>query len=169
LLENFPELAFSVSAATRKARGNEENGKDYYFLEKDDFEKKIKEGEFAEYEQVYSGTYYGTLKSEIERIWALGKTVIFDVDVKGGLNLKKLYGEKALAIFIKAPNRAVLEERLRNRDTENPQQLEERIQKAEEEMSYQNQFDVVVINDDLETAQSECRKLTSDFLGITRA
>lgn len=165
LISKFPNLGFSISACTRDRRGrNEENGKDYYFLTPEEFKHKIDEQAFAEWEEVYPGGFYGTLKSEVERVWAEGKSVIFDVDVKGGVNLKKVYGEKALSIFIKVPSIEELERRLRERGTESEEKLSARVFKMKFEMSFQDQFDVVIINENLETALAEAEKLVSDFL-----
>jgi guanylate kinase len=163
LLENNPELAFSVSATTRERRPHEVDGKDYYFLSKEEFEEKIKNNEFAEYEQVYQGTYYGTLKSEIERLRKEGKNLIFDVDVEGGLKIKKLYRQDALAVFVKVSSVEVLKERLNNRNTETEAKRAERIAKAVKELMYEKLFDVVVENDNLEEALAKAQKLYNDF------
>jgi guanylate kinase len=164
LLKNNSNLGFSISACTRDKRGrSEENGKDYYFLSPDDFREKINEGAFVEWEEVYSGAYYGTLKSEIERIWASGKHVIFDVDVKGGLALKNYYGKRALAIFVKVPSLDVLEERLRLRGTETEESLSKRIFKMKFEWSFQDKFDVILVNDALDLAIKEAQELFTNF------
>jgi guanylate kinase len=164
LLKNNSNLGFSISACTRDKRGrSEENGKDYYFLSPDDFREKINEGAFVEWEEVYSGAYYGTLKSEIERIWASGKHVIFDVDVKGGLALKNYYGKRALAIFVKVPSLDVLEERLRLRGTETEESLSKRIFKMKFEWSFQDKFDVIIVNDALDLAIKEAQELFTNF------
>lgn len=163
LLEKNPELAFSVSATTRERRPHEVHGKDYYFLTKEEFEEKIRNNEFAEYEQVYQGTYYGTLKSEIERLRQEGKNLIFDVDVEGGLKIKKLYPKDALAIFVKVSSVEVLKERLNNRNTESEAKRAERIAKAVKELMYEKLFDVVVENDNLEEALVKAQKLYDDF------
>lgn len=164
LLQNNPDLGFSISAATRDKRGRkEEHGKDYYFLSPEDFRKKISANEFVEWEEVYAGNFYGTLKSEIQRIWDEGKNVIFDVDVKGGLNLKKYFGEKALAIFVKAPSIEVLKQRLNDRGTESEESLSRRLFKANFEMGFQDQFDVVLVNEELEKSKVEAQKLYDDF------
>src|SRR3954468_13461273 len=150
LLQSNTDLGFSISASTRDKRGRtEQNGKDYYFLTPDDFKQKIDKNEFVEWEEVYEGNFYGTLKSEIDRIWHEGKNVIFDVDVKGGVNLKKYFGDKALAIFVKVPSLEVLKERLKDRGTESEESLSRRIFKANFEMSFQDKFDVVLVNEDL--------------------
>jgi guanylate kinase len=164
LLENNPDLGFSISASTRDKRGRtEQNGKDYYFLTPADFKKKIDNDEFVEWEEVYEGNFYGTLKSEIERVWRDGKNVIFDVDVKGGLNLKKYFGDKALAIFVKVPSLEVLKERLNDRGTETPESLSRRIFKAEFETSFSDKFDVVLVNEDLRKSLKEAQRLYDDF------
>ncbi|MCZ2473466.1 guanylate kinase [Aquirufa ecclesiirivi] len=164
LIKNNSNLGFSISACTRDKRGrSEENGKDYYFLTPEDFRQKINEEAFVEWEEVYPGAYYGTLKSEIERIWASGKHVIFDVDVKGGLALKKYYGDRALAIFVKVPSLEILEERLRSRGTESEEALSKRIFKMKFEWSFQGQFDVILVNDQLEEAIEEAQSLFDDF------
>lgn len=164
LLKNNPDLGFSISASTRDKRGRkEEHGKDYYFLAPDDFKKKIDNDEFVEWEEVYEGNFYGTLKSEIERIWNEGKNVIFDVDVKGGLNLKKYFGTNGLAIFVKVPSLEILKERLHDRGTENPESLSRRLFKATFEMSFQDKFDVVLVNDDLDKSLHEAQRLYDEF------
>lgn len=168
LLTIFPEIAFSISCTTRPKREFEVNGKDYYFLTEKEFKEKIKNNEFIEYEEVYEGRFYGTLHSEIERLWNQGKHVIFDIDVKGGLNLKKQFKERALAIFIAPPSLKDLEERLKNRNTENSDSLLVRIQKADEELSFAKDFDVVIINDNLEKAQNKAKTLVKNFLEINK-
>ncbi|GAB4195603.1 MAG: guanylate kinase [Thermoflexibacter sp.] len=167
LLENNPELAFSVSATTRKRRPHEVDGIDYYFLSKEEFEEKIKNNEFAEYEQVYQDAYYGTLKSEIERLRKEGKNLIFDVDVEGGLKIKKLYQQDALAVFVKVSSIEVLKERLNNRNTETEAKRAERINKAVKELMYEKLFDVVIENDNLEEALNKAQKLYNDFKNKT--
>ena len=164
LLENNPDLGFSISASTRDKRGRTEaHGKDYYFLTPEEFKKKIDSNQFIEWEEVYEGNFYGTLKSEIDRIWKQGKNVIFDVDVKGGLNLKKYFGENALAVFVKAPSLEVLKERLNDRGTESPESLSRRLFKANFEMSFQNQFDVVLINENLNKSLAEAQRLYEEL------
>ncbi len=164
LLKNNSDLGFSISAATRDKRGRkEENGKDYYFLTPEEFKHKIDADEFVEWEEVYAGNFYGTLKSEIERIWSKGKNVIFDVDVKGGINLKKYFGDKALAIFVKVPSLEILKVRLKDRGTESEESLSRRIFKANFEMSFQDKFDVVLLNEDLERSLAEAQKLYDSF------
>lgn len=165
LLAKFPELEFSISASTRDKRGRSEtNGKDYYFLSPDEFKQKIDEDEFIEWEEVYEGNYYGTLKSEIQRIWDRGHHVIFDVDVKGGLNLKQHFGEDALAVFVKVPDIDTLAERLKDRGTEDEESLSRRVYKAKFEMSFENKFDTVIVNEILEESFSNAEKLISDFI-----
>lgn len=161
---NPESMEFSVSATSRPPRGEEQDGREYYFLTADEFRKYIAEDRFVEFEEVYEGRFYGTLKSECERIWAAGHVIIFDVDVKGGVNLKKYFGDAALSVFIKAPSVEVLRERLIKRGTDSPEAIEERIAKAEEEMTYETQFDYVLVNDDLNTAYAESEKVVEDFL-----
>lgn len=158
------KLAFSVSATSRAKRPNETDGKDYYFLSADEFKNRISNGEFLEWEEVYTDQFYGTLKSEIDRIHSEGKTVMFDVDVVGGLNIKKQFGGDALAVFVQPPSIEELENRLRNRSTESEESLKKRVGKAAEEMEYANQFDVVLVNDNLETAKLEAEQLLLDFI-----
>ena len=164
LLKKIPALSFSISATTRPQRGDEVHAKDYYFMSKESFLHKIAQKEFVEFEEVYSGTFYGTLRSEIERIWSEGKHVIFDIDVEGGLHLKKKYGENALAIFVQPPSLEVLIERLTSRGTDLPAKLAERIKKADKELQYADRFDVVLKNYELNTACKEAGKLVGDFL-----
>ena len=157
-------MEFSVSATSRAPRGEEQDGREYYFLTTEEFRKLIAEDKFVEYEEVYEGRFYGTLKSECERIWAAGHVIIFDVDVKGGVNLKKYFGDAALSIFIQAPSVEVLRQRLVNRGTDSPEAIEERVAKAEDEMTYAPQFDYVLVNDELQTAYAESEKVVEDFL-----
>lgn len=164
LLKRVPGLEFSISATSRKPRQGEQDGKDYYFLTKDDFKQRVAEDKFVEWVEVYQGTCYGTLKSEIERIWDKGNTVIFDVDVLGGVSLKKIFGQKALSIFIQPPSIEVLEQRLRNRGTETEESLRKRIERAEMELQYSNQLDVVVVNDNLDNAINETETIVNNFL-----
>jgi guanylate kinase len=165
LLRTHPHLGFSISATTRPPRGEKEfHGRDYYFLSREEFERKISEDKFAEWEEVYNGTYYGTLKAEIERLWKEGKDVIFDVDVIGGLNLKKGYGEKALAIYVDIPDFDHLEQRLRQRATETEEKIRQRLEKAQHEREFRNQFDVILLNAKLEKALEDASKLVDDFL-----
>jgi guanylate kinase len=164
LLEKFPNLSFSISATTRESRGTEQNENDYYFITKEDFLHRVARQEFVEFEEVYSGTFYGTLRSEIERIWNEGKHVIFDIDVEGGLRLKRKYEDDALAIFVQPPSLEVLKERLSGRGTDSDEKLQERFIKAEKELKYADKFDVILKNFDLETACKEAEQLVSDFL-----
>lgn len=164
LLQHNPDLGFSISAVTRDRRGRTEvEGKDYHFLTPDEFRKKILADEFIEWEEVYAGNYYGTLKSEIERIWEEGKNVIFDVDVKGGLSLKKYFGDKALAIFVLVPSIETLEQRLRGRGTETEDVLSRRLFKAKFEMSFQKEFDFVLVNEHLDTSLADAQQLYNEF------
>ncbi|WP_462266335.1 guanylate kinase [Mucilaginibacter sp.] len=164
LLKHFPSLEFSISATTRQARGDEQHAKDYYFISIEEFLHRIAKKQFVEFEEVYSGTFYGTLRQEIERIWNEGKTVIFDIDVEGGLHLKRKYGHQALAIFVQPPSLEVLIERLTGRGTDSAEKLKERFAKAEKELNYAPKFDVILKNYDLETACAEARQLVGDFL-----
>lgn len=164
LLQKDLDLEFSISATSRAPRNNEVDKKDYYFMTNEEFHKKVQNNEFLEWEEVYERTCYGTLKSEVERIRDKGKNVIFDVDVVGGLNIKKYYGSEALAIFVKPPSVEELENRLRNRSTETEEKIQMRIAKAEHELSFAEQFDVVLINSDLEKACKEAKKLIQEFL-----
>ncbi|OQX82401.1 MAG: guanylate kinase [Bacteroidetes bacterium 4484_276] len=158
------KLKFSISACSRKPRGNETNGKDYYFLGSDDFRKKIENNEFIEWEEVYKDNFYGTLKSELQRIWDSGHSVIFDVDVKGGLNIKRQFPDISLAIFIMAPSVDELEKRLRNRATDDDETINKRIAKAEYELSFAQQFDKIIVNDNLEKAVLETYNSVKGFL-----
>jgi len=164
LLEQDLELEFSISACTREKRENEINGVDYHFLKTDDFKNRIQNNEFVEWEEVYKDNFYGTLNTEINRIWNRGKNVIFDVDVEGGLSLTKHFGEKALAIFIKPPSIEALEFRLRKRGTETEERIQKRLNKAEKELAFAKWFDTVIINDDLKTAQEEVYKIANTFI-----
>ena len=164
ILSKHPEMEFSISAASRKPRGNEQNGVEYYFIDVETFERYIAEDRFVEYEQVYAGNYYGTLKSEVERIWEKGHVIIFDVDVKGGVNLKKYFGDAALSIFIKAPSIEELYRRLVLRGTDTEEQIKVRVQKASEEMTYADKFDKVIVNDVKELALKEAEDIISEFL-----
>lgn len=164
ILKKFPNIQFSVSATTRASRGDEVDGKDYYFVSQESFLHKVAKHEFIEFEEVYSGTFYGTLKAEIDRIWSEDKHVIFDLDVEGGLRLKKKFEKNALAIFVQAPSLDVLIERLRGRGTDTEEKLKERISKASKEMTYADKFDVILANDDLSKACEEAEKLVEAFL-----
>lgn len=165
ILKLHPELRFSVSAASRAPRGDEKNGVAYWFISADEFRKRIADNEFVEYEEVYPGSFYGTLKSEVERIWDNGDAIIFDVDVKGGVNLKKYFGDRALSVFIQAPSVEVLRQRLVGRATDSPEAIERRVAKAAEEMTYADKFDHIIVNDDLQKAYADAEKLVDDFLG----
>ena len=157
-------LSFSISAASREARGNEINGKDYYFLSLADFKSKITDGDFLEFEEVYPDNFYGTLKSEIDRIWASGKSVIFDIDVIGGLNIKKQFPEDTLAIFVQPPSKKELEKRLRGRATETDEKIAMRLAKADKELATAPQFDAIITNDNLDLAKQEAFQLITTFL-----
>ena len=159
-------LEFSISATSRAARGEEINGKDYYFISADEFKKKIKGDEFLEWEEVYRDNFYGTLKTEVERIWALGKHVIFDIDVVGGLRIKKKFPEETLAVFVKPPSVDELKIRLKKRSTESEDKINMRIAKASVELATAPQFDKIIKNYDLEVALQETEDLVSDFLGL---
>lgn len=166
LLKSNSDLGFSISASTRDKRGRtEKDGQDYHFLTPVEFKELIDKDEFVEWEEVYEGNFYGTLKSEIQRIWDAGKNVIFDVDVKGGLNLKKYFGDKALSIFVKVPSIEVLKARLHDRGTETQESLSRRLFKAEFEMSFADKFDVVLVNENLEKSLAEAQRLYNDFKG----
>lgn len=164
ILSLHPEMEFSVSATSRRPRGSEQNGIEYYFFTADEFRKMISDDKFVEYEEVYAGSFYGTLKSEVQRIWDKGNVIIFDVDVKGGVNLKRYFGEKALSIFIQAPSVEELRRRLVARGTDSAEAIGKRVAKAAEEMTYADKFDHILINDDLSTAYGESEKLVNDFL-----
>lgn len=163
-LQHFEELAFSISCTTRNARGEEKNGIDYHFISPEEFRQKIAQEAFVEFEEVYTDKYYGTLKSEVEQIWARGKLVIFDVDVIGGISLKKYFGEQALSIFIMPPSVAALELRLIARGTDDLETIRTRVEKATEEISYKNEFDKIVVNDNLDVAKVEIENLITQFL-----
>ncbi len=165
LLKKFPSLAFSVSATTRPQRPHETDGKDYYFLTPEEFRRKIKEGAFVEWEEVYENTYYGTLRSEVDRLLNEGKQVVFDVDVKGALNIKKQFGDRALAVFVMPPSIEELERRLRHRSTDPEESIRERVAKAKLEMSYADKFDVILVNDVLEETLKKAEDIVFDFIG----
>lgn len=164
LLGKMPELEFSISATTRQPRGAETHGQDYYFISKEEFLHLIAKKYFVEFEEVYTGTFYGTLRTEIERIWSKGKTVIFDIDVEGGLHLKRKYADQALAIFVQPPSMDVLKQRLSGRGTDSQEKLNERFAKAEKELSYAPKFDVILKNYDLDTACAEAEELVRNFI-----
>lgn len=165
LLSQNLNLAFSISATSRAPRGDEKNGVEYYFLSPEEFRTRIANDEFLEYEEVYTDKFYGTLKSEVERLTSMGKNVIFDVDVLGGVNIKKYYKERALSVFIQPPGIQELRRRLETRATDAPEVIEKRIERAEFELSFSDKFDVVVINDDLNKAQQETLSIIKEFLG----
>ena len=164
LSEGILNAEFSVSATSRSPRKGETHGKEYYFLSPEEFRRRIDADEFLEWEQVYADTYYGTPRSELERIWAAGHVVILDVDVVGGLNIKRMYPREALSIFIMPPSIEQLRARLEGRGTETPDKIEMRIAKAQREIGYAKDFDTIIVNDDLETAVAEARKTILDFL-----
>jgi len=170
VLQKFPFLGFSVSATTRTKRENEQDGRDYYFLSKDQFDQKIRESAFAEWEEVYTGLFYGTLHSEIERVWQQGRHLLFDIDVQGALRLKQMYGHRCMSIFIKPPSIEVLIERLTARNTETPENLAKRIAKMQEEIQFENQFDMVLVNDILPIACTEAEHIVQTFVfGLDQA
>jgi len=166
LLEQNLNLEFSVSATSRGMRHTETNGKDYYFLSPEEFKSKIDNNEFLEWEEVYSGTFYGTLKSEVERIRKNGNNVIFDVDVVGGCNIKKYYGDEALAVFVQPPSVEELRNRLISRSTDSPEGIEKRVAKAEYELTFATQFDRIIVNEHLETAFDEAEKCIREFIAL---
>lgn len=167
LLATYDELAFSVSATNRKKRDHETDGKDYYFLSTREFKKRIKNGDFLEWEEVYKNQFYGTLKSEVERIWEDGKNIVFDIEVKGATNIKKMYpDDQSMVIFIRPPSLEILIERLKNRKTESAQSLKKRIARVKEEMTYENNFDEILVNDILEVALKEAELMIEEYLDI---
>ena len=164
LLKIFPQFEFSISATSRQPRGQEQNGVDYFFLTQEEFRAKVEADEFVEWEEVYNGTCYGTLKSEMERIWSKGNVIIFDVDVMGGINLKRIFGDNARSIFIMPPSVEALRERLVGRGTDSAETIEKRVAKAEFEISKADQFDCVVVNDILDYAVAETKSIIEKFL-----
>lgn len=164
LLSKDIGLEFSVSATSRSPRGNEVHGREYYFFSTEEFREKIEAGEFLEWEEVYEGCYYGTLKSEIDRIWAKGHTVVFDVDVVGGMNVKKIFGDQALSLFVKAPSVEVLRQRLIGRGTDTLEKIAQRVAKAEYEMTFENKFDVIIVNNQLDQALRQAERVVREFL-----
>ena len=165
LLKKFPELEFSISATSRAPRGNEQDGREYYFFSAERFRQLIAEDKFVEHEEVYPGSFYGTLKSEVERIWAKGHVIVFDIDVKGGVNVKRIFGDKAFSVFILAPSVDVLRQRLIGRGTDSAEAIEKRVAKAASEMEFAaGKFDYVLVNDDLETALAEAEKIIGKFI-----
>ena len=166
ILSLHPEIEFSISATSRAPRGEEKHGVEYYFFTADEFRQMIAEDKFVEHEEVYPGSFYGTLKSEVERIWAKGHVIIFDIDVQGGVNLKRIFGDQALSVFIQAPSVEVLRQRLVGRGTDTQEAIERRVAKAQSEMEFAaGKFDHVLVNDDLATAYAEVEKVVNDFLG----
>jgi len=168
LLGKFPQLGFSVSATSRKIREGETDGREYYFVSADVFRLMIQEGKLLEWQEVYPGSYYGTQVSEIERITLNGQFPVFDVDVVGGLNIKKMFGEKVLAIFIRPPSYEILESRLRSRATDSEESLQKRLNKASWELTFERDFDEVIVNDTLENAFKQAEKLVAGFLGLSQ-
>lgn len=167
ILKTFPnQIEFSISATSRPKRGVEENGKDYYYLTPEEFKQRVANQEFLEWEEVYAGTHYGTLRVEVERIWAKGKAVIFDIDVEGGLNLKNQFKRDALAVFVMPPSIKILEERLHSRSTDSTESIARRIAKAEKELKTADLFDVFILNENLEEACSKAEEVVKDFLVI---
>jgi len=164
LLDKIPDLAFSVSATTRPKRQSENEAVDYYFINVDTFLQLIKDEAFVEWEQVYENQFYGTLKKEIDRLWSLGKYIVFDIDVKGANNIKKIYNKQVLTIFVKPPSKEILINRLKNRNTEDQKSLNARIKKAELELQFENKFDYVLVNDELERAFNEAENVVFKFL-----
>lgn len=170
ILKTFPQhIEFSISATSRPKRGVEENGKDYHYLSVEEFKKKINENEFLEWEEVYAGVHYGTLKKEVELIWSKGKAVIFDIDVEGGLNLKSIFKQNALAVFVMPPSIKILEERLHTRSTDNAESIARRLAKAEKELKTAELFDVFILNEHLEVACSKAEEIVSDFLDFKKS
>lgn len=166
LLAHYDNLDFSISATTRSRRRHEVNGKDYYFMSVGEFEENIESGKFLEWEEVYSGKFYGTLHSEVDRIWNLDKHIVFDVDVKGATSIKKHFGDEALAVFIKPPSLQTLIDRLKNRGTENPDALRQRIERVKNELTYESRFDKILVNDILEVTLKEAEIMVEDFLKV---
>ena len=165
ILGLHPELEFSISATSRAPRGQEQHGVEYYFFSADEFRQMITEDKFVEYEEVYAGSFYGTLRSEVERIWAKGHAIVFDIDVQGGVNLKRIFGEQAFSVFIQAPSVETLRQRLIGRGTDTDEAIERRVAKAASEMEFAaGKFDYVLVNDDLRTAFAEAEKVIGDFM-----
>ena len=168
LLSVFPQFEFSISATSRKPRGTERDGVDYIFLTQEEFARRVEAGDFVEWEEVYGGTCYGTLRSEMERIWAKGNVIVFDVDVMGGINLKRIFGENACSIFIMPPSVEELRRRLEGRGTDSAETIDKRVAKAEFEISKSGSFDHIVVNDDLDTAVAETESIIGKFLAAER-
>jgi guanylate kinase len=165
LLKKYPQLSFSVSAATRQPRSDEKNGVDYYFIKTDEFQEKINDNAFVEWEMVYEGKYYGTLKSELERIWNENKTPVLDIDVKGAIHVQQQFQDNSLAIFIDPPSLDVLKKRLESRKTETLESMQTRLNKATYEISFKHQFNKIIVNDDLQKACEETENVIKEFLG----
>ena len=163
MMANFPWLAFSVSATSRQPRGKEKDGVDYHFLSPEAFNQRVESGDFLEWEEVYRGDKYGSLKSEVEALWAQGKMVVFDLDVVGGLNLKKQFGDQAFALFIQPPNQTTLADRLRKRNTDTPEKIQERLAKAGKEIALASAFDHIIVNDNLQVAIDELNHMVASF------
>ncbi len=166
LMQYFDCFDFSISATSRKPRGEERDGVDYHFLSHDEFMRRVEAGEFLEWEEVYQGTCYGTLKSEVKRIWDKGRVIVFDVDVNGGRNIKRYFGDDALSIFVMPPSIEVLEQRLRSRGTDSEEAIVKRLARSAEELKQAPQFDRTIVNDDLQRAVAETRKVIEDFLHV---
>ena len=166
LMQWFDCFDFSISATSRQPRGQEQDGRDYYFLSHDEFVRRVEAGDFLEWEEVYQGTCYGTLKSEIERIWNSGHVIVFDVDVNGGRNIKRYFGDQALSIFVMPPSIEVLEQRLRSRGTDSEEAIVKRLARSAEELKQASQFDVTIVNDDLQRAVGETRRVIEEFLAV---
>jgi len=164
IMEKYDNLHFSISATSRPPRGNEQNGVEYFFLTPEDFKKKIENNEFIEYEEVYPDKFYGTLKSQVENQLTRGENVVFDVDVKGGINIKKQFGKRALSIYVMPPSIEELRRRLIKRGTDSPEMIEQRVAKAEQELTYANQFDKIIVNDILDVAVNEAMNIVTEFL-----
>lgn len=165
LLKTFPFLEFSISATSRPPRGSEKDGIEYYFFSEQQFRDLISQNAFVEYEEVYPGSFYGTLRSEVERIWARGHVILFDIDVKGGVNLKRIFGDNALSVFVRPPSIEELRRRLIGRGTDSPEAIERRVAKAEEELGYESMFDRILENDILEETLAEAEKIVRTFIG----
>lgn len=164
LLTKYNELAFSVSATTRSRRAGEEHGVHYYFLSQEEFKRLVAEGAFLEWEEVYEGQFYGTLKSEVQRLWAAGKCILFDIDVRGAANIQAVYPKETLTVFVQPPSFEVLVQRLGNRQTESPESFQKRISRAKEELLWANKFNIVLVNDKLEATLYEAERLVEQFL-----
>ena len=165
LLKTFPFLEFSISATSRSPRGSEKDGVEYYFFSEQQFRDLIARDAFVEYEEVYPGSFYGTLRSEVERIWAKGHVILFDIDVKGGVNLKRIFGDNALSVFVRPPSVEELRRRLLGRGTDSPEAIEKRVAKAREELEYESRFDRVLENDRLEKTLAEAEEIVKTFTG----